>query len=110
MRKKYYLLLVLVALVGLAIGVSCSPKQTGRWLGADYSKEVGAIPEDVCIVRGEPMILGASTESGGGFVLIYLRNNGDVVAHQWLTNPITDLGLQDSGEFYWAGGTCPSSE
>jgi hypothetical protein len=100
---------VLIALL-LLVMVSCSPKKRSQWQGPSYSEKVGEVPDDVCIVDGKPVILGASTESEGGFVLIYLRENGDIVAHQWLNDPIAGLALQDSGEFYWIGGTCPSSQ
>lgn len=108
--RRFCSVAVVVALVVLLLVVSCSPKKRSQWQGPSYSKEVGEIPDDVCILDGKPVIFGASTESEGGFVLVYLRENGDVVAHQWLNDPISGLTLQDSGEFYWTGGTCPSAQ
>ncbi len=103
-RIRALLVVVLFLLV-----VSCTPKERSQWQGASYSKYVGEIPNDVCVVDGKPFILGASTESEGGFVLIYVRNNGDLVAHQWLGEPVAGITLRDAGEFYWTGGACPSS-
>ena len=82
-KKLVLLVVVLVIALGL---VSCSPKERGRWSGGDYSYQIGELPKDICIVNGTPIVYGVSTESGGGYILVYLRNNGDVVSAQWLTD------------------------
>ena len=107
MKQKFLLIVVLVAVFFL---VSCSPKETGRWSGDDFSYQIGDLPQDVCIANGVPVVYGVSTESDGGFTLIYLRNNGDVVAAQWLTDQWVGIKLKQAGELYWAGGVCPQSE
>lgn len=105
MKKLVLLVVVLVVALGLA---SCSPKERGRWGGEDFSYEIGALPDDVCIANGVPVIYGASTESDGGFTLVYLRNNGDVVSAQWLTDQFVGIALKPAGELFWSGGVCPS--
>lgn len=105
MRKLILLVVVLVVALGL---VSCSPKERGRWSGEDFSYQIGELPKDVCVVNGMPVVYGVSTESNGGYILVYLRNNGDVVSAQWLTDQFVGVVLKPAGEFYWSGGVCPS--
>ena len=81
---------------------------TYNQLTVDYAKEIGELPDDICIVDGRPVVYDVSTESEGSFVLIYLRNNGDVVAKACMPNPILGAGLHEKGEFYWTGGHCPN--
>lgn len=99
MKKFLIFALCVIALSG------CSPKEAGRWNGS-YSHKIAELPSDVCISNGVPVIYGVSTESDGGYVLIYLRNNGDVVAAQWLTDQFVGLVLKQSGELYWSGAKC----
>lgn len=104
---KKLVLLVIVVLVVVLVLVSCSPKEQARWSGSDYSYQVGELPKDICIVNGAPVVYGVSTESDGGYILVYLRNNGDVVSAQWLTDQLVGVVLKPSGEAYWSGGVCP---
>jgi len=107
MNSRNSILFILVLVLGILVS-GCSPKQQSRWTGENFSYELGEIPDDICLVDGNPLILNATTESDGDFSLVYVRNNGDVVIRHWATKPIADWVLFEAGEFYWRGGDCPS--
>lgn len=106
--KKIALILILVLATVLFIA-ACSPKEQGRW-NADTKIEIGELPQDICVIDGIPQVINATTESDGGFNLVYLRNNGDVVITAWLTDPVLGVVLKPAGEFYWTGGVCPNQK
>jgi hypothetical protein len=104
--RKTGWVLTIIFLAALVLG-ACSPKQQGRW-NQDTNINLGQVPSDACMVNGNPVVLNANTESDGGFSLIYVRNNGDIVIRAWLTDPVTGIFLKPAGQFYWTGGHCPS--
>jgi hypothetical protein len=106
-NKKHLLILVCIFVLGMLLIAACSPKERGRW-NRNTDVNIGTVPDDVCIVDGKPLILNATTESDGGFNLVYIRNNGDIVVRAWLTDPIVGIVLKPAGQFYWTGGNCPS--
>lgn len=97
---------VCVLVLTVTLLVACSPKEQGRW-NQNTEVSIGVVPEDACIMNGNPLILNATTESDGGFNLVYVRDNGDVVVRAWLTDPVTGVFLKPAGQFYWTGGHCP---
>jgi hypothetical protein len=99
--------MLFVFLCVLVLLTACSPKEQGRW-NKNTDVNIGQLPDDICIVKGNPLILNATTESDGGFNLVYVRNNGDIVVRAWLTDPITGIFLKPAGQFYWTGGHCPT--
>ncbi|HJY98235.1 MAG TPA: hypothetical protein VJ227_00805 [Patescibacteria group bacterium] len=86
---------------------ACSPKEYGRW-NQNIDVNIGQIPDDACMINDNPLILNATTESDGGFNLVYVRKNGDIVVRSWLTDPVLGIVLKPAGQFYWTGGHCPS--
>jgi hypothetical protein len=64
--------------------------------------EVGALPNDVCIVDGKPLILGTALvgyQFSSRPSISYIRNNGDFV--------VLEYSEYQPHESYWTGGTCP---
>lgn len=86
---------------------ACTPKERSRWTGASYN--LGNIPSDICMVNGVPQVINASTESLGDVNLVYIRKNGDLVVKHYTSPPLRPWQLDDAGEYFWSGGTCPSS-
>jgi hypothetical protein len=68
------------------------------------SKEAGAIPEDVCVVDGKPLILNVNDGYREPLSISYVRNNGDLVYRKYGYG----LSSQEFTETYWTGGVCPS--
>ena len=103
-KKTLYTSMLLSVVMSLA---SCSPKIQSV-LGSDIN--VGVLPDDICMVDGQPKILNVSTESQGDIYLIYVRKNGDIVSQHYSTD-ITTLGskFKPRGSLYWTGGNCPPS-
>lgn len=95
--KKFLSFLMFFVIVVL---VGCSPKETARFVGADYVLEVGSVPNDVCYIDGVPQILSMNSESDGDYTLSYIRDNGDVVLHLWALDPVARVSLQDGGEVF----------
>jgi hypothetical protein len=106
--KKIAPILILV-LISLMFFAACSPKEQGRW-NSDTKFKIGELPQDICVIDGVPQVINATTESDGGFNLVYLRNNGDIVVTSWLTGPVLGVILKPAGEFFWTGGVCPNQE
>lgn len=107
MTKKKLTILGLVLALILIIVTGCTPKALGQWV-PDTSTEIATVPSDACVINGMPQIININTESDGGFSLVYVRNNGDIVVKAWLPDPVLGMGLHPAGEFYWTGGHCPA--
>lgn len=98
------------AVILLCLAVACSPKTTARWSGPDYTFNIGVVPDDICYVDGTPKILSANSESDGDYSLVYVRNNGDIVLHQWLLDSVIGITIGDGGEVYWTGAKVECDE
>jgi hypothetical protein len=96
----------IIFIVMFSLLIACSPKQQAQWTGPNYKLDIAKLPDDVCYQNGIPVIYSANTESDGGYSIVYLRDNGDVVIHQWITDPIIGISLNDSGQVFWHGGSC----
>lgn len=107
MNKKTIFMVILALLFIVIYAAACTPKYAGQW-DPGISYNIGNLPQDACIVNGQPLILNANTESDGGFSLVYVRNNGDIVIKAWLPDPVLGTGLFPAGEYYFSGGNCPS--
>ncbi len=97
---------VLFAIVLGLLLLGCSPKTQAQFTGEDFKLTIGKVPSDVCYRNNVPVVLSANTESDGGYSIVYVRNNGDIVIHQWIPGAVISSDLNDSGEVSWSGGKC----
>lgn len=116
-RNKVFLVLfgcflVILIIVGFATGIftfteSSTPPNTNV-NPITSSVLIGKVPDDACVVNGNPLILNVETEIGW-IHLTYIRKNGDIVIKSWY--------IADDGGGTWyvykkdvfiTGGKCPS--
>lgn len=97
------LLLVLILLLISA----CTAKENARWGDENSRQLVGAVPDDACMVNGNPIILSVSMDEGD-LHLVYVNRDGEIVMAQWMKDPILGTGTRRAGSMYWTGGYCPS--
>jgi len=104
MKKVLILLSVLIALAG------CSARDQATLNGQFVTARMDNLPADACTVGGIPQIYGVSYIYGGGYLLVYLRNNGDVVSLSYDPAATQPGHYWKSAEVYWTGGNCPSAD
>lgn len=101
--------IALATSVLLMMAEGCTVK--GRMQYFNNTIDLGNIPSDVCMVNGIPQVLNISTETEGGVNLVYIENNGDVVAQHYIQDARKlGQGYTEAGRFVIHGGLCPSTK
>lgn len=96
MKKLVFLLLALF-LFGCT-----AQEQASRW-GGDV--KIDTAPSDICVVNGDPKILGLNIEQNDDVALIYVDKKGDVVALLY-GGGLDGMGTDKTGTLYFEGDFC----
>lgn len=97
MRRLFTLLLLGV------LGLTACSDQTKAAYGGDVA--LGALPADVCIQGGRPLVLSVSIENEGDIDLAYINTSGELIVQKYGMGAI-GLTTAPQGKLIWTGGRC----
>lgn len=96
MKKLVFLLLALFLF-------GCSAQDRASRFGGDI--RIDEAPSDICVIDGEPKILGLNIEQNNDIALIYIDTKGNVVALLY-GGGLDGMGTSKTGTIYFEGDFC----
>lgn len=88
-------------------GPACGEREQARVFGSNI--DIGPLPDDICIVNGEPRIINVSTQSDGEVNLVYIGKNGKVIIGHYTHTANFGTSYERKGSSTFSGSVCPSS-